>query len=113
MTDEPGKSPTEERLKTWGGNKSVRLRGFDYSEHVPYHVIIRARPTTSPFLIVTVAETVCSTLIEVFRSTDAYLACYCLMPDHLHLLFSPDRSGLTVGQIVARFKGLSTRRAWS
>jgi REP element-mobilizing transposase RayT len=34
------------------------------------------------------------------------------MPDHLHLLCSPDQSGLTIGSIIGRYKGLTTSESW-
>ncbi len=99
-------------LRTWGDNKSVRLRGFDYSQHEPYHIIVRTRPDTRPFADRAFAEHSCTTLTTLLVKLDAYLGCFCLMPDHLHLLFSPDRSELTVGSIVGRYKGLTTAASW-
>jgi len=37
--------------------------------------------------------------------------CACLMPDHLHLLVSPDPDN--VMEWVARFKSIATRLAWT
>ncbi len=107
------RNPNRPRLKTWGSNKSVRLRGFDYAEHVPYHVVIRVRRNAHPFSEPAIARMVCTVLVDVFRATDAYLASFCVMPDHAHILCSPDQSGLTVGKIIGRFKSLSTRRSWA
>ena len=38
---------------------------------------------------------------------------YCLMPDHLHVLLSPSRTGVSALTFVDRFKGRSTNRSWT
>jgi len=101
------------RLRTWRGNKSVRLRGFDYSEHVPYHVVVRAHGQTTPFFDVRLATLCCRELADLCDQLNAYLGCYCLMPDHLHVLLSPDQSGLQLGSILGRYKSLTTRESWT
>jgi putative transposase len=103
---------TNKLFKTWGGNKSVRMRGFDYSLHVPYHIVIRAWKTTMPFHNPNLAAMTCELLVKLFTARNAYLAAYCLMPDHLHVLMSPNESGLTVGQLIGQFKGLTTNQSW-
>lgn len=37
---------------------------------------------------------------------------YCLMPDHLHFLASPQVDGVSVLSFVDRFKSISTRTSW-
>lgn len=106
-------SNTPNHLKTWRGNKSVRLANFDYAQHVPYHIIIRAITGTRPFIRPDLAKTTCTTLQTLCDNVQAYLAAYCLMADHLHILMSPDLSGLSVGELIGRFKSLSTRNAWT
>ena len=102
----------ERRLKTWGGSKSVRLAGFDYAQHAPYHVVVRTHPGTAPFANSLLATAVCTLLRETSEELGTYLGVYCLMPDHLHTLVSPDRSGLELGNLVGRFKGLTTNASW-
>ena len=34
------------------------------------------------------------------------------MPDHLHVLLSPDRSGIELGDLIGRFKGITTNAGW-
>jgi REP element-mobilizing transposase RayT len=41
-----------------------------------------------------------------------YVGAFCLMPDHLHLLVSPDRSGLPLGEMMGRYKGHTTNASW-
>jgi putative transposase len=105
------KSP-EAQYRTWAGNRSVRLAGFDYQEHAPYHVTICARAVTKPFDRPAIAEMVCGLLRQNLEQTNAYVGAYCLMPDHLHVLLSPDRSGLSLGQLIGQFKGVSTNASW-
>ncbi len=102
-----------QKLKTWGANKSVRLRSFDYTQHAPYHVTIRARAGTQPFVARPLAEMTCHILTSLFDERDAYLGAYCLMSNHLHVLMSPDRSGMSVGQLIAWLKGRTTKESWS
>jgi len=109
----PGRVNGTPRLRTWGGNKSVRLRGFDYSEHVPYHVVVRAVGHSTPFVDDRLATSCCRLLVDVCDKLNAYLGCYCLMPDHLHILLSPDQSGLQLGSILGRYKSLTTRQSWT
>lgn len=99
-------------LKTWGGNKSVRLKEFDYSGHFPCHTVIRATSGCAPFTVPALAIQCCDMLVQLIADHRAYLGCYCLMPDHLHILLSPAEFGLTVGEIVGRYKSLTTRASW-
>lgn len=101
------------RYKTWGRSRSVRLAGFDYREHVPYHVTVCAKKGTQPFTDSALALMVCETIERMCDECDAYVGAYCLMPDHLHILLSPDESGLPLGDVIGRIKGLTTKRSWA
>ncbi len=103
--------PTSQH-KTWRRNRSVRLADFDYREHAPYHVTVGARHGTTPFTEAKLAKMVCETLSCVCEECGAYLGAYCLMPDHLHILVSPDESGMRLGDLVGRFKGKTTNASW-
>ena len=97
---------------TWHRNRSVRLPNFDYREHVPYHVAICARHGTTPFTNRELAVMVCETLSRLCNEYRAYLGAYCLMPDHLHVLLSPDRNGMSLGDLIGRIKGTTTNESW-
>ncbi len=99
-------------LKTWGQNKSVRLQDFDYHEHAPYHVIVRCRPGAAPFGRTVMATMAAEALTTLLGELNAHLGAFCLMPDHLHVLLSPDQSGRSVGEIIGRYKGITTKRSW-
>ncbi len=103
---------TKTKYRTWARSRSVRLADFDYTEHAPYHVTVRARPEAAPFLRAPIAEMVCTALTDHIEQTGAYLGAFCLMPDHLHVLMSPDRSGLLLGDVIGRVKGLTTNKSW-
>ncbi|GMU34524.1 MAG: transposase [Planctomycetia bacterium] len=98
--------------RMWSRSRSVRLPGYDYREHAPYHITICAIPGSRPFDDEHRAEMVCRTLREYSESLRFYLAAYCLMPDHMHVLLSPAGSGLSVGQFIGRFKGKTTNESW-
>lgn len=100
------------RYKTWGRSRSVRLAGFDYREHVPYHVTVCAKKGTQPFRDTNLASMVCETIHRKCYEYGAYLGAYCLMPDHLHVLLSPAESGMTLGTVIGRIKGLTTKQSW-
>ena len=34
------------------------------------------------------------------------------MPDHLHVLLSPDRSGMSLGDLIGRIRGTTTNESW-
>jgi putative transposase len=61
-------------------------------------------------------ERVSRCTIEVLRDQSALRECriftFCLMPDHLHVLASPERDGICVLDFVDRFKGASTNASW-
>jgi len=101
-----------EQYKTWGKNRSVRLAGHDYREHFPYHIVIHAIAGASPFANHELARTTCNELRSLAESRQFYLATYCLLPDHLHVLLSPADSGLSVGEFIGQFKGRTTNQSW-
>ena len=98
--------------RTWGQSHSVRLADFDYREHVPYHVTVGTPRGTTPFTNCRLAPMVCKSLWRLCDEYRAYLGAYCLIPDHLHILLSPDRSGMTLGDIVGRIQGTTTNESW-
>jgi len=91
----------------------LRLRNFDYSDpnHV-YFLTICARHLSFPFLNAALADEVISSLHHLRRGKGIPLYCYCLMPDHLHMVVSPSESTGSVSKVVQGFKSFTTRRAW-
>ncbi len=103
----------QSRLKTWGRNRSVRLPGFNYRKHTPYHVVMCARSGTTPFADLKLAEMTCESIVRIAGDAGAYVGAYCLMPDHLHVLISPDRSAMALGELIGRLKGVTTNKSWN
>lgn len=103
-------SPPQHRR--WGRNRSVRLADFDYREHAAYHVTVCARRGTTPFTDPELATMVCETLFRLCDECGAYVGSYALIPNHLHMLLSPDRSGMSVVDLVRRIKGMTTNQNW-
>jgi len=101
----------EERPKTFGKRRSLRLTGFNYRSPGPYHVTIGTldrRPllTAIPLIQALVAEL---TAAAIATGTTVYA--YCFMPEHAHLLVG--LSGEThLSRFIQRFKGQSTRAFW-
>ena len=99
---------SDKPFKTWGKNRSVRLSGYDYSTDRPVHVTLCTEKKQSFFESNTNAEIV---LKELVRSADQLgyrILCYCLMPDHLHIVLSPGQSGCPLSRFLNIFKGRSS-----
>lgn len=105
-------SKEAKRHKTWRKSRSVRLTDFDYREHVAYHVTVCARRGSTPFADHELATMVCESMSRLCNECGAYLGAYSLMPDHLHILVSPDRSGMSLGDLIGRIKGTTTNQSW-
>jgi putative transposase len=91
---------------------SLRLPGFNYSAPRIYFVTIVTLARRKLFLDQRLATAVVECLIGLRLNMGVSLYCYCLMPDHLHLLISTGQSNKGLGQIVGAFKSLSTRQHW-
>ncbi|MHC4198309.1 MAG: REP-associated tyrosine transposase [Planctomycetota bacterium] len=94
--------------KTYGKNRSLRLKGFDYSQRRPYFVTICTRDGR-PVLHDELAKNMVSCLSELKVSCDFKLYAYCIMPDHVHLLLSPGDSMSSLPKVIQAFKSVSTR----
>jgi REP element-mobilizing transposase RayT len=93
--------------------KRLRIADFEYSE--PSYVFFAtmcARHHTKPFDIQSLAREVVAA-IEWQRAHNRWkVYCYCLMPDHLHIVFSPTDSRVSLTDSVASFKRWTTRKSW-
>lgn len=99
------------KYKTYGKNRSLRLKGFDYSDpDYVYFITIDTQNRKSYFKNPKIAEMTLKILFDVFKKRFmARLYVYCLMPDHLQCLMSPsDKTRATVSKIFQAFKSLST-----
>ncbi len=103
---------TEMRLnihKTYGKNRTLRLKDFDYTQIRPYFVTICTK-NGAQILHGELAKDVASCLKELRASHNFKLYAYCIMSDHVHLLLSPGDSGLSLSKIIQVFKSITTRK---
>lgn len=93
--------------------KRLRLKGFDYSNsNYVYFLTLCARHLTSPFQNDNLAKEVVESLFYLKREDDFPMYCYCLMPDHLHIVLSPSRKSGSVSKILQRYKSYTTQEGW-
>jgi putative transposase len=74
---------------------------------------VRAYRGSRPFLDDRLAATVARCICEERTQSHCLVYAYCLMPDHLHLLVTPERDRASVLRFVDRLKGRTTREAWA
>ena len=92
-------------LKTYGRSHAVRLPEYDYASDADIHIVLCARGGT-PFHDTPLAVLICEN-VEFYAKRLGYrLYGYCLMPDHLHVLFLARRLRQAVERLVARFQEL-------
>jgi putative transposase len=92
--------------------KTTRLKDFGYSQPYTYFITICARDKEQFFNDHDLCGEVVSCLIQEKERCDFAIYAYCLMPDHIHILLSPDKSGRTISNFVGAFKSRTTRIAW-
>ena len=84
---------------------------YTSSGHVCFFTL-RSYQHTSPFLQSSLATLVLNTLREEQTRQMCRVFAYCLMPDHLHFLVSPEHNGLSVLSFVNQYKGKTTNASW-
>ena len=94
--------------KTWGRGRSNRLPNYDYSKDRPIHVTICTNNKENVFDSEINAKIVIDELLRAAKDVRFRMLCYCLMPDHLHVIVSPGESSLTVSKFLNIFKGRTT-----
>ncbi len=99
---------TEEKYKTWGKSRSNRLVGYDYSTDRPVHVTICTEKKQKIFNSKNNAEIIIGDLLKTSQSFRYRILCYCLMPDHLHVVLSPGDSVYPLSRFLNVFKGRTT-----
>ena len=96
------------QYKTWGKSRSNRLADYDYSADRPIHVTICTHNKQRIFTSKTNAETVVSELPKSANDLGFRVLCYCLMPDHLHVILASGASGYPLSKFLNIFKGRTT-----
>jgi REP element-mobilizing transposase RayT len=99
---------SNERYKTWGRSRSNRLPKYDYSKDRPIHVTVCTDNKENIFDSEINAKIVIDELLKAAKDVRFRILCYCLMPDHLHLIVSPGESALTLSKFLNIFKGRTT-----
>ena len=98
------------QYKTFGKRRSLRLAHYDYSSPRPVHLIIGTY-RKRPLLVGKLAAALVGCLKEIADRYKIAVYAYCIMPDHLHLLASP-QGDVDLVRFVQTFKGRSTRMFW-
>jgi REP element-mobilizing transposase RayT len=99
---------TKDRYKTWGRSRSNRLSNYDYSKDRPIHVTICTDNKEQIFDSEINARIVINELLKAAKDVRFRIICYCLMPDHLHVIVTPGESTLTLSKFLNIFKGRTT-----
>ena len=90
--------------------KHLRLKGFDYgSKSHAYFVTLCTADRHPLFLESRIAKTL-EEEMEFRRAKEIRLFCYCIMPDHLHMLFSLADYPKTLQDWVSAFKRFTAKR---
>ncbi len=93
--------------------KNQRLDSDLYSRVEVYTFLtIRATQDSKPFTNEPIAAMIIETLLAEQSRLGCQISAYCLMPDHLHYMITPEREGCSVLRFTDQFKGKSTRLSW-
>jgi putative transposase len=92
--------------------KNPRLKGFDYSLPFAYFITICAKDKEKIFCNESLNNEIIDCLKQEREKTGIKVFAYCLMPDHLHILFSPLGSTMNVSRFIGGFKSKTTRMGW-
>ena len=103
---------TPSRLSDLPRRKSPRLPGFTYHETHAYSVTICTRDRTPHFAAESVGREVAHCLEEQAAQCGYTLVCYCIMPDHVHILTAPSMTegAIPLPQFIRQFKSAATHR---
>jgi putative transposase len=99
---------TQERLPR---RKPLRLKGFDYRETACSYFITICADKKYPALIEPSTAQAIEQSIAKTREFGALVYCYCIMPDHLHMLLSLAGCDRNLSQLIHGFKYTASRRA--
>jgi len=92
--------------------KTPRLKDFDYSLSYVYFLTTCTKDKKRLFIDHNLNLEVIDCLLEERERLRFKIFCYCLMPDHFHLLLTPGEGGQTIPRFMGGFKSKSTRACW-
>jgi REP element-mobilizing transposase RayT len=99
----------KDQYKTWGKSRSNRLSNYDYSKDRPIHVTICTEGKENILGSEVNAKIVVNELMKTAKDLRFRILCYCLMPDHLHVIVCPGESTLALSKFLNIFKGRTTK----
>ncbi|MBI5410331.1 MAG: transposase [Nitrospirae bacterium] len=94
-----------DEYKTWGKSRSNRFPNYDYSIDNPVHLAICTKDKKTIFSVENHAKVLIAELLKAVDDLKFIILCYCLMPDHIHIIISPGNSGLPLSKFLNIFKG--------
>ncbi len=100
--------PSGKDYKTWGKSRVNRLPDYDYADDHPVHLIICVHDKKSVFGHDVEAEAIIAEFFKAAQDLEYKMLCYCLMPDHLHVIVSSGDSGVALSKFLNIFKGRTT-----
>lgn len=90
--------------------RKIRLKNFEYKTGFAYFVTINTFENKKYFNNYELANTIKDELILRNSKGEINLLCYCIMPDHIHLLFSlGDGYNKSLSNWVSAYKRFTTR----
>ena len=98
----------EKHYRTWGRNRSPRLKGFDYSQPCAVFVTV-CTADRRPLLKGRLADTIQEQLRHVAKQWGFRLWCWCILPDHWHAIVGSPGEKRTVSDLVGAVKSMATR----
>ncbi len=97
------------KYKTYGKNRSLRLKDFDYSQpYAMYHVTFNTYKRARYFKCGSISRMVINN-IKIYAKLFRYrLIAFCVMPDHIHLLIQAEESAGDLRDMVRDLKKFTT-----
>jgi len=93
--------------------KQIHLKNFDYAnKDYPYFVTICCYDKQAHFDDVQLASEVIGSIHFLQNTGNAVIYCYCLMPDHLHVVLSLGKLfNKDLGELITYFKRFTSKAA--
>jgi len=95
---------TMKKENLFSKRKSPRLKEFDYSQPYIYFLTICTIEKKNIFQNDDLNREIKHCLLEEKTNSGIRLLCYCLMPNHIHLLAQPKRPRANISKFIAAFK---------
>lgn len=98
-------------LTTYGRSHAVRHPGFEYrGGDATIHVTLCAQ-TPDRLILPEIRQMVCESIEKSASLCEFRLFGFCLMPDQAHILISLEKSSVSLGDWLRRFKSFTTNQA--